>query len=77
MNKSDGMAAVSRTVRIGSEFRYTAEVETPAVFQVEPSRAGPATVVIGRGRDAVDVAMVTTYGGPLLQSMRVWAEEAA
>jgi transglutaminase-like putative cysteine protease len=32
-------------------------------------------VVIGRGRDAVDVAMVTTYGGPLLRSMRVWAEE--
>ncbi|HMG31980.1 MAG TPA: transglutaminase family protein [Jiangellaceae bacterium] len=33
-------------------------------------------VLIGRGRDAVDVAMVTTYGGPVLQSMHVWAEEA-
>jgi len=33
-------------------------------------------VVIGRGRDAVDVAMVTTYGGPRLQSMKVWADEA-
>ncbi len=32
-------------------------------------------VLIGRGRDAVDVAMVTTYGGPVLQSMQVWAEE--
>jgi transglutaminase-like putative cysteine protease len=32
-------------------------------------------VLIGRGRDAVDVAMVTTYGGPVLRSMRVWAEE--
>jgi transglutaminase-like putative cysteine protease len=33
-------------------------------------------VVIGRGRDAADVAMVTTYGAPTLQEMRVWAEEA-
>jgi transglutaminase-like putative cysteine protease len=32
-------------------------------------------VVVGRGRDAVDVAMVTTYGGPLLESMIVTAEE--
>jgi transglutaminase-like putative cysteine protease len=34
-------------------------------------------VLIGRGRDAVDVAMVTTYGGPLLQQMTVWADEAS
>ena len=34
-------------------------------------------VVIGRGRDASDVAMVTTFGGPHLESMRVQAEEAA
>jgi transglutaminase-like putative cysteine protease len=33
-------------------------------------------VLIGRGRDASDVAMATTYGGPLLQSMTVVAEEA-
>jgi transglutaminase-like putative cysteine protease len=33
-------------------------------------------VVIGRGRDAADVAMVTTYGGPVLQGMKVWAEQA-
>jgi transglutaminase-like putative cysteine protease len=32
-------------------------------------------VVIGRGRDALDVAMVTTYGGPLLESMTVWSDE--
>ncbi|MGW6936474.1 transglutaminase-like domain-containing protein [Lentzea sp. NPDC054927] len=32
-------------------------------------------VVIGRGRDAADVAMVTTYGGPVLESMAVHAEE--
>ncbi|MDX6198360.1 MAG: hypothetical protein QOJ79_1511 [Actinomycetota bacterium] len=32
-------------------------------------------VVIGRGRDAVDVAMVTTYGGATLKGMTVWADE--
>ncbi|GAC1611619.1 MAG: transglutaminase family protein [Mycobacteriales bacterium] len=36
-------------------------------------RAG--RVVIGRGRDAVDVAMVTTYGGATLTDMVVWADE--
>jgi transglutaminase-like putative cysteine protease len=34
-------------------------------------------VVIGRGRDASDVAMATTFGGPLLESMLVQAEEEA
>jgi len=33
-------------------------------------------VVIGRGRDAADVAMVTTYGAPYLQRMKVWADQA-
>jgi transglutaminase-like putative cysteine protease len=32
-------------------------------------------VVIGRGRDASDVAMATTFGGPYLESMTVQAEE--
>ena len=32
-------------------------------------------VLVGRGRDAVDVAMVTTFGGPVLSGMTVWAEE--
>ncbi|MEP7055271.1 MAG: transglutaminase family protein [Actinomycetota bacterium] len=32
-------------------------------------------VVIARGRDAGDVAMVTTYGGPVLRRMEVFAEE--
>lgn len=32
-------------------------------------------VLIGRGRDALDVAMVTTYGSPRLQHMIVWADE--
>lgn len=32
-------------------------------------------VLIGRGRDASDVAMVTTFGAPTLESMTVYAEE--
>ncbi len=32
-------------------------------------------VLIGRGRDALDVAMVTTFGGPVLNRMEVWAYE--
>ena len=32
-------------------------------------------VLIGRGRDAVDVAMCTTYGAATLASMIVWADE--
>ena len=31
-------------------------------------------VVIGRGRDAVDVAMLTSDGAPRLESMTVWAD---
>jgi len=34
-------------------------------------------VLIGRGRDAGDVAMATTFGAPLLESMIVVAEETA
>jgi transglutaminase-like putative cysteine protease len=36
-------------------------------------RAG--RVLIGRGRDAVDVAMVTAFGGAELVTMQVWADE--
>jgi len=32
-------------------------------------------VTIARGRDAADVAMVTTYGAAALQSMEVWADD--
>ena len=38
-------------------------------------RAG--RVLIGVGRDALDVAMFTTYGGPELLDMRVWADADA
>ena len=31
--------------------------------------------LIGRGRDTADVAMLTTFGAPLLESMTVIAEE--
>ena len=34
-----------RHVRVGCEFVYEAAVETPAVFQVQPFEAGPATVM--------------------------------
>jgi hypothetical protein len=33
-------------------------------------------VVIGRGRDAADVAMVTAFGAATLKEMKVWAEDA-
>jgi transglutaminase-like putative cysteine protease len=32
-------------------------------------------VPIARGRDAVDCAMLTTYGAAELKSMTVWADE--
>lgn len=34
-------------------------------------------VLIGRGRDALDVAMVTTFGSAAFKSMTVWADEAS
>ena len=34
-------------------------------------------IPIGRGRDAADVAMITTYGDATLIEMNVWADEAA
>ncbi|HEY0797772.1 MAG TPA: transglutaminase family protein [Candidatus Baltobacteraceae bacterium] len=32
-------------------------------------------IPIARGRDALDVAMVTTYGAPVLERMTVWADD--
>lgn len=34
-------------------------------------------VVVGRGRDAADVAMATTFGGPALEAMTVHADHVA
>lgn len=31
--------------------------------------------LVARGRDALDVAMISTFGGPNLVSMKVWADE--
>jgi len=44
-------------------------------FDPRNNRPRIGRVLIARGRDALDVSMVSTYGGPILQSMRVWAGE--
>jgi transglutaminase-like putative cysteine protease len=44
-------------------------------FDPRNNRRRKGRIVIGRGRDASDVAMVTTFGAPLLESMTVQAEE--
>jgi transglutaminase-like putative cysteine protease len=46
-------------------------------FDPRNNRRRKGRIVIGRGRDASDVAMATTFGGPLLESMTVQAEEAS
>jgi transglutaminase-like putative cysteine protease len=46
-------------------------------FDPRNNAARKGRVLIGRGRDALDVAMVTTFGGPMLTEMTVWAEEPA
>ncbi|WP_158841792.1 transglutaminase-like domain-containing protein [Saccharothrix deserti] len=44
-------------------------------FDPRNNRRLTGRVVIGRGRDASDVAMATTFGGPVLESMVVTAQE--
>ena len=44
---------------------YDARFNTPRIGRVP----------IGRGRDAIDIAMVTTYGTATLETMSVWADE--
>ncbi len=44
-------------------------------FDPRNNRQRKGRVRIGRGRDALDVAMVTTYGAPALKRMLVWADE--
>jgi transglutaminase-like putative cysteine protease len=46
-------------------------------FDPRNNQARIGRVVIGRGRDAVDVAMVTTYGDARLLGMTVQAEEVS
>ena len=49
--------------------------DTWYTFDPRNNEARKGRVLIGRGRDALDVAMVTTYGGPVLEHMEVWAQE--
>ncbi len=44
-------------------------------FDPRNNRRRKGRILIGRGRDASDVAMATTFGGPLLESMTVIARE--
>jgi transglutaminase-like putative cysteine protease len=44
-------------------------------FDPRNNRRRKGRILIGRGRDASDVAMVTTFGAPLLESMTVQAQE--
>ena len=55
----------SRSGSASSWWTYDARFNTPRIGRVP----------IGRGRDAIDVAMVTTYGAATLETMRVWADE--
>ncbi len=45
-------------------------------FDPRNNRRRKGRVLIGRGRDASDVAMATTFGGPRLENMTVLAQEA-
>ncbi len=50
-----------------SWWTYDARFNTPRIGRVP----------IGRGRDAIDIAMVTTYGVATLETMSVWADEVS
>ena len=43
-------------------------------FDARNNRRRIGRVVIGRGRDALDVAMMTTWGAARFQTLRVWAD---
>src|SRR5919199_2066760 len=44
-------------------------------FDARHNRPRIGRVIAGRGRDAVDVALTTTFGAAKLQQLTVWAEE--
>jgi transglutaminase-like putative cysteine protease len=46
-------------------------------FDARHNRPRIGRVVIGRGRDAVDVALTTHFGAARLREMTVWADEVA
>jgi transglutaminase-like putative cysteine protease len=43
-------------------------------FDPRNNRPRVGRVLVARGRDALDVAMISTFGGPTLVSMTVWAD---
>jgi len=43
-------------------------------FDARHNRPRVGRVVVGRGRDAVDVALTTSYGSTILKQMTVWAD---
>ena len=43
-------------------------------FDPRNNRPRTGRVLIGQGRDALDVAMLTTYGPAKFRSMTVWAD---
>src|ERR1039458_417116 len=45
LGSQDGLMTSMRRLRVGCEFEHWAEVDTPAVFQVEPCESGVAGVV--------------------------------
>ena len=61
----------------GSMIRSLMEVWLDRWWTFDPrnNQRRKGRVLIGRGRDAADVAMLTTFGAPLLESMTVIAEE--
>lgn len=46
-------------------------------FDCRHNRPRIGRIFVGKGRDAVDVAMLTTFGAARLQRMTVWADEVA
>jgi transglutaminase-like putative cysteine protease len=46
-------------------------------FDARHNRPRVGRVVVGRGRDAVDVALTTSYGATTLKQMIVWADAVA
>jgi transglutaminase-like putative cysteine protease len=46
-------------------------------FDARHNRPRVGRVVVGRGRDAVDVALTTSYGSTTLKQMIVWADAVA
>ena len=76
-------------LRVGYEMQYVFGQPTPTILMLnihvlggrwhtfDPRNNAPRVgrVLIARGRDAADVAMITTFGPNTLESFRVWTDE--